>query len=372
MNIYEQQEENKKNTVILLVIFVCFFLFLGLGFDFFILGWNVNQTQLKSTYDPVTATYSAKVVEQHFVPFGTIIALIVGCIASFSGYRNGKRLVLASTGAYPANPDDPQEKIFINIVEEIAIAAGLPKPVAYIVPDPDPNAFATGVDQDDSVIAVTRGLLDVMNREELAGVVAHEMSHIRNYDVRLMTTLTALVGAVNLISGLVTGGGSRRGYYRNRRSGNMPAVGLAGMPGGLGSRFGGAGSASGRGGAAGMPPYVMAILFVIWIIMIILAPMLSTILTMSVSRQREYLADATAAELTRNPKGLISALEKIYSATGPTTSIGKGIAHLCIIDPRGSYMEERSGVASDLMATHPPMQKRILALKVMAYQHPGA
>ena len=372
MNIYEQQEENKTNTIILIVIFVCFFLLLGLGFDFFLLGWNPKQTQLKSTYDPFTGTYSAKVVEKHFVPFGTIIALIVGCIGAFSGYRNGKRLVLASAGAYPANPNDPREKILINVVEEVAIAAGLPRPAAYIIPDPDPNAFATGTDQDDSVIAVTRGLLDVMNREELAGVVAHEMSHILNYDIRLMTTLTALVGAVNLISGLVTGSSerSRGGYYRRRRV--NAAMGLGGIPGGLGTRFGGGSSSSGRGGAAGMPPQVMIILFALWLLLIILAPMLSTILTMAVSRQREYLADATAAELTRNPKGLISALEKIYSATGPTTSIGKGIAHLCIIDPRGSYMEERSGAASDMMATHPPMQKRILALKVMAYQHPAA
>lgn len=365
MNIYEQQAENRKNTSILLVIFVCFFLIIGIGFDFFFLAWQPPAVQLERVYDPLTATYSAKPVRKVFVPFGTLIALVVGFIGAFSGYRNGKRLVLASTGARIANPSNPKEKVFINVVAEIATAAGLPRPVAYIVPDPDPNAFATGTDPDDSVIAVTRGLLDVMTREELAGVVAHEMSHIRNYDVRLMTVLTALVGSVNLISGLISGNG-RDAFGARRHSrvlSNYSAVKLSGNI--MSERISAKGALG--NGKSGIHPYVIIVLFIIWLLLIILAPMLSTIIKMAVSRQREYLADASAAELTRNPKGLISALEKIYAATGPTTSIGKGIAHLCIMDPRGSYMEERSGLAADAFATHPPMQKRILALKAMAY-----
>ncbi|MCR4819862.1 MAG: M48 family metalloprotease [Elusimicrobiales bacterium] len=365
MNIYEQQAENRKNTSILLVIFVCFFLIIGLGFDFFLLAWKPPTVQLKSVYDPHTATYSAKPVRNFFIPFGTLTSLIVGFIGAFSGYRNGKRLVLASTDARMANPNKPNEKVFINIVAEIATAAGLPRPMAYIVPDPDPNAFSTGTDPDDSVIAVTRGLLDVMTREELAAVVAHEMSHIRNYDVRLMTVLTALVGSVNLISGLIIGSRNRDEFGARRNSALMrySAFKLSGCIIADGASVKGTFS----NGKAGIPPHVMIILFLIWLLLIVLSPMLSSILKMAVSRQREYLADASAAELTRNPKGLISALEKIYAATGPTTSIGKGIAHLCIMDPRGSYMEERSGLAADALATHPPMQKRILALKAMAY-----
>ena len=113
----------------------------------------------------------------------------------------------------------------------------------------------------------------------------------------------------------------------------------------------------------------MLILFILWIVLIIFAPLLTSMLKMAVSRQREYLADASAAELTRNPKGLISALEKIYAATGPTASLGEGVSHLCIMDPRGSLVEEKNGFLADLLATHPPMQKRILALKAMAYIH---
>jgi len=227
----------------------------------------------------------------------------------------------------------------------MAIAAGLPKPRVYVVSDSDPNAFATGRGPGHSSIAVTQGLLDTLNREELQGVVAHEMSHIRNLDVRVMTIVAALVGAVALLAdwarrGMMWGGGSRRRGRDDR----------------------------GGGGAASI------FFFVIWLVAIMLAPLLAQALAMMVSRRREYLADASGAELTRNPGGLASALMKIESDVAPTQSIKRGTAHLCIADPLGSKMGLREGFWADLLSTHPPMAKRISLLMQMAYQaspHPA-
>jgi len=146
------------------------------------------------------------------------------------------------------------------------------------------------------------------------------------------------------------------------RGGGRRRLSLGGCGGGSSSSGGGSSSSGGKGGGG-----IIAVLFILWLLLVILSPLLSKLLSMSISRKREYLADAGAAELTRNPAGLISALEKIYAATGPTTGIGSGIAHLCIADPRGSFIEEQSGFMSDLLSTHPPMQKRILALKAMGY-----
>ena len=189
-------------------------------------------------------------------------------------------------------------------------------------------------------MAVTRGLLDTLDREELQGVVAHEMSHIRNLDIRVMTVVAALVGAIALLSdwarrGMRWGGGSRR-----RDSGR------------------------GSGGSG-----VIGILFLaIWLVAIALAPFIAQMLAMMVSRRREYLADASGAELTRNPLGLAHALEKIEGAAAPTEAIKRGSAHLCIADPLGRRMNIREGFWSDLFASHPPMAARIAALKAMAFQ----
>jgi heat shock protein HtpX len=208
----------------------------------------------------------------------------------------------------------------------------------YVVSDPDPNAFATGRGPGHASIAVTRGLLDTLDREELQGVVAHEMSHIKNLDIRVMTIVAALVGAVALLSdwsrrGMMWGGGGRR------RDSDRE-----------------------RGGAAGL------VFFVIWIAAVILAPFMAQMLAMMVSRRREYLADASGAELTRNPQGLARALEKIESAAAPTAAINRGSAHLCIADPLGRQVNLRTGFWADLFASHPPMAARIEALRAMAFQ----
>lgn len=344
MNIYEQQESNKRTTMVLLGAFFLLFLALGIGFDFFLLNFNPAPAEPQYKLN-AQGYYEAHNLTPQLIPYGTIAALLIGVIMVLNSVFNGPKMVLRSTRARRAVSTAPEEKQFINVVREMSIASGLPMPGTYVVPDPDANAFATGFSHDNSVIAVTEGLLKTLNREELQAVVAHEMSHIRNYDMRVMTVAAALMGAIALISDFAGrsfyyGGGRRR----TRVSG-------------------------GRGKGSGP---LIVILFALWLLLVIFAPLLSRILAMAISRQREFLADASAAEMTRNPMGLVSALEKIRSAVHPTKAINNGVAHMCIADPRGSLIEEKSGFAADLLATHPPMEKRILALKMMAYQRAPA
>lgn len=310
MNIYERISANNRASFFILIVFILFFLFIGLGSDYFYSG-------------------------SFRVPLFTSIAFLFGVISSYSGYRYGDRLILSSTGALPLDLNDPKQRQWQNVVEEMSISAGIPLPKTYLINDPDPNAFATGRDLQHSSIAVTRGLLNVLNRDELQGVAAHEMSHIRNFDIRLMLIIAVLVGSIALVSDWTARGLFRRG---SRSSGKS------------------------SGGIAAL------IILVIWLITVILAPILSQILAMFVSRKREYLADASGAELTRNPLGLASALEKIDSSVDPTRSINQGSAHLCIADPKGHPLGVREGRLADLFATHPPISKRIEALRQMAYK----
>jgi heat shock protein HtpX len=345
MNIYEQQASNRRMTAGILAVFVAFFLFLGLGFDYFYTSFNpVPQTTFErnadGNYEARHAGGAAK------IPFATIISLLVGMAMAANSMVNGPRMVLRSTMARRAVTGVEKERQFLNVVAEMATAAGLPAPAAYVVPDPDLNAFATGTTPENSVIAVTEGLLNTLNRQELQAVVAHEMSHIRNYDMRLMTMMAGLIGAIALLSDF---------------------AGRSFRYGGRSSSYGG-GSSSGGSSRKGGGGAVVILFFAVWLVLIILAPLLSRLLAMAISRQREFLADASGAELTRNPLSLVAALEKIRQAVMPTNAINNGVAHMCIADPRGSLIEEKMGFAADLLATHPPMEKRILALKVMAYQ----
>jgi heat shock protein HtpX len=228
-----------------------------------------------------------------------------------------------------------------NVVEEMAIAAGVPKPAVYVIPDPDPNAFATGPDASHASIAATQGLLASLNRDELQGVISHEMSHIRNLDIRLMTVVAAMLGALVLLadwSGRWMRFGSSGGRSRSRGK-------------------------DGKDGGA-----VVLVFLIVWIVAVVLAPILGQLLAMAVSRRREYLADASGAELTRNPLALAGALEKIDAAVQPTAAIKRGTAHLCIADPLGRRLNDSEGGWANLWATHPPMAARIAALKAMGFQ----
>ena len=321
-NIYEQQAHNKSLTVLVLVGFVLFVGFLGFGLDVFLMGYGFGSDE-----------------ETRFpIPVATILAASLGGVNAVRSARYGDAAVLASATAVPVPEDNPKYRQIINVVDEMSSASGLPRPKLYLVPDPDPNAFATGRDPEHASIAVTEGLVERLSRDELQAVIAHEMGHIRNYDIRLMTVVASLIGTVLLITEFGTrmlrfGGG--RGGKKNSKGGG----------GGLG------------------------ILMLVWIVALVLAPIISQLLAMAVSRQREFLADASGAELTRNPGALASALQKITDADEPTRAIKKGTAHLCIADPLGRAANEREGFIADLLATHPPVEKRITLLKAMAYQH---
>jgi heat shock protein HtpX len=315
-NLFEQQKKNLRRTTGILAGFVAFLVFLGIGADFFLYGSGAGPG----------------------FPVATIGALLFGAGSSLWALKAGDRAVLESASAVPIDRSDPRQRILDNVVEEMAIAGGLPKPAVYVIPDRDPNAFATGSGPEKSSVAVTAGLLEALNREELQAVVSHEMAHVKNYDIRLMTVVAALVGSVLLISdwgrrGLGWGGGRRRS-----------------------SRDGGGGGA------------VMLVFLVLWVVSLVLAPLIARLVAMAVSREREYLADASGSELTRNPQALASALEKIDAAKEPTPSIKQGVAHLCIADPRGRLVNEREGGLAELFATHPPIAKRIALLRQMAYQ----
>jgi len=316
LNLFDQQKRNLRRTAAILTGFIAFLVFLGIGADFFLYGSGTGPG----------------------FPVATIGALLFGAGSSLWALHAGDRAVLESASAVPIDRSDPRLRVLDNVVEEMAIAGGLPKPAVYLIPDSDPNAFATGRGPEKSSIAVTAGLLDALNREELQAVVAHEMAHVKNYDVRLMTVVAALVGSVLLISDW-----GRRGL-----------------------RFGGGRRRSSRDGGGG--GVVLVVFLVLWIISLVLAPLIARLVAMAVSREREYLADASGSELTRNPLALASALEKIEAAVAPTPSIKQGVAHLCIADPRGRAVNEREGRLAELFATHPPIAKRIALLRELGYQ----
>jgi len=315
-NLFQQQEANRRRTTWLVIGFVLFFAWLGFGGDYV---WALQG--------------------HHPFPWVGILLTTVAIITAWYTYKTGPEKVLWATGAQELiDPKTDAERQVANVVDEMAIAAGIPRPRLWIIPDDDPNAFATGHDPRDSHIAVTRGLLKICNRDELQAVIAHELGHVKNLDVRLMTTLAALVGAVLLI---------REGMGRMMR-------------GGIPTRGGG-----GRKGKSAGP--LIAILLALWIISWILAPLVTQLLALAVSRRREYLADAMSAQFTRNPLALASALGKIEGASAPTTSIKSGAAHLCICDPLGRRLTNSEGWLADRFATHPPMSMRISRLKGMGY-----
>jgi heat shock protein HtpX len=254
-------------------------------------------------------------------PVIAVIAAIVVVFSTFMSWYQSDRLVIAMTRARPADP--VQYARLHNVVEEIAIAAGLPKPKVYIVDDPAPNAFATGRDPEHGVVAFTTGILQEMNRAELEGVTAHELAHIRNRDTLVSAIAAATAGALAIISDLmfrmmIFGGG------RGRRNSNNAA------------------------GAFGLIAVLVGA---------ILAPIAAVLLQAAISRKREALADATSVEFTRNPSGLRSALEKLAQDNTVVKARASSVAHVWIESP----LDESS--MSKLFATHPPLSDRIAALK---------
>lgn len=326
-DLFSQQAANRRRSAWLVAGFILFFAWVGFGGDLAL---------ALLTADAPPGSY------HHVVPLiGIVTTSVAAGIAAYA-WRYGAERVLWATGAWELiEPATPEQRQLVNVVEEMAIASGLPRPRIWIVPDQDPNAFATGRDPRTANIAVTEGLLATLSRDELQGVVAHELAHVRNDDTRLSTLLAALVGAIALLSdgmGRMLRGGVGRGRGGGER----------------------------RGGRAGAP--LGLVILVLWLLTLVVAPVLARLLAMAVSRKREYLADAAGAQFTRNPAALASALQKLEGAAAPTRTITRGAAHLCIVDPLGSRFTSREGFLGDLMASHPPIAQRIARLRAMAYQ----
>ncbi len=263
---------------------------------------------------------------------GLVIALLVWVILSLIGYFQGDSILLSMSRAKKIKRDDHPR--LYNVVEEMKIASGLEKmPNIYIIDDPALNAFATGRDPNRASVAITSGLLQKLNRDELQGVIAHEISHVKNRDVLLMAMCSILLGTIVLLAWY----GSRLLIF-----GNM-----------TGSRRS---SSSGGGGGAQL------IILVVSLVFMILAPIMAQLIYFAISRKREYLADASAALYTRYPEGLASALEKLGASTGQLKSANKATAPMYIVNP----FRKKGMKASDLSSTHPPISERIRILRAMA------
>ena len=291
---------NRRNSLLLILAFFVFVLVLGYVIGYAWLG------------DPRRAL------------FGLVLALVVGTIAGLVAYFAGDSMVLAASRAKEVQHGDAPQ--LFNVVEEMAIAGGLPLPKVYIIQDTAPNAFATGRDPEHASVAVTSGLLQKLDRDELQGVMAHEMAHVGNFDIRYSMLVGILVGTTVLISDFFL-----RGLW-----------------------FGGGRSREGGG-------YVQIIMMVVAILLAILAPLFARLLQLSISRQREYLADATAVRLTRNPDGLADALQKISGDREVLEVANRATAHLFIVNPVKSFEKRAKG----LFSTHPPIGERIEILRAM-------
>lgn len=295
--LYKQIQENKRKTVLLVTLFSL--LALGAGWA---IGYLFND-------DSLSGLVIALVILAFYIPITYMSA--TSQVLSMSGAREIKRA------------DNPQ---LFGIVEELSIAARVPMPKVYVINDPAPNAFATGIKPEKGAVAFTTGLLERLNREELSGVVAHELAHIRNYDIRLMTICIALVGVIIIIadfgSRMLFWGGGRRSSS-NRKSN--------------------------------------PILLLVALLFVILAPLVAQFARLAVSRNREYLADATAVEFTRNPVGLMNALKKISSDPSEVKHAKEATASMYISQPFRKKRRRRGS----LLATHPPIESRIERLEKM-------
>jgi heat shock protein HtpX len=312
---------NRRRTMLLVAVFIVIFTLLGLGLDFL-----VGDLRVLGDGSVVGA------------PVLMFLALVIGSIQAVISYYGGAQLVLLSVHARELTPDTPKHQTVLDVIREMALAARMPVPRAYIMDDPAPNAFATGRDPAHSVVCVTSGLVDEMDREELQGVIGHEMAHVRDYDIRTMTMVAVLIGGIAMLADF---------FWRWQF-------------------FGGIGRRRSRddegGGQAG------AIIALVVFILMILAPIFSQLLAMAVSRQREYLADAASVEFTRNPRALLRALEHIARTESPLKDASRGVAHLFIVSPLAADEDDDEGFFANLLSTHPPLKRRIARLRALLEQ----
>jgi len=292
--LYELQAENVRRTYLFMAIFSAILFAVGY---FFVWYFNGGTTWI-------------------------IVLVVFIFLYNWFAYENSDKIALASVNARPADPNEYY--VLHNVVEEVAIAAGIPKPKVYVMDEMQPNAFATGKDQNHAAVCVTTGLLSMMNREELQGVIAHEVAHIRNRDILLMTVIGVVVGLVLILRDILFrsmwwGIGGRK---RDRDEGGSVVIILIGL------------------------------------VLSILAPIIVALIRAAISRQREFLADATGAYIIRDPEALASALEKIGSYTRPMRAATQATAHMFISNPFGHV--------DQLFSTHPPIDERIRRLRSLS------
>lgn len=292
---YQAIQSNKRATAFLIVAFTVVIV---------VLGWAFGQ-----------ATDSGS--------FGIIAAVLVATVMNLVGYYKGDAVALAASGARRLEKSDAPE--LWNLVENLAISSGLPMPKLYVINDPALNAFATGRSPERASVAVTTGLVERLTKPELEGVVAHELSHIKNYDIRVMTLVVVLVGVVLLLSDWLL----RVAFVRRGNRDN---------------------------GQAGI------VLLLVGIALAILSPLFAELIKLAVSRRREYLADASGALMTRHPDGLASALEKIAAEDRPLQKANHATAHLFIANPFDPHVTKKF---EQMFSTHPPIEERIRRLRAM-------
>jgi len=307
---YSQIAANKRNSFLLTLVIVVLFALLGFSIGYAI-GGDVTSAL-----------------------FVMVIALVVGALISAGSYFSGDSLVLAASSAKEVDASAAPQ--LMNVIQELAIAANIPMPKVYIIDDTAPNAFATGRDPNHASVAITTGLLQKLDREELQGVMGHELSHVRNFDIRFGLLVAVLVGSIALLADFFLrftfwGGGRRAGGDRDRGGGGL-----------------------------------VVIVYLIAIVLAVIAPFIARMVQLAVSRQREYLADASSVELTRNPHGLENALAKIASDKEVLEVANRATQHLYFTNPIKKF-EERS---SSMFSTHPAIVDRINRLRQLTGDPP--
>lgn len=307
-NIYEVQSSNKRKSALVILFFLIF-----ITFNIYFIS---SAFGLYIGYEPGGLGIAG-------------IALIISGFMSFGGYYFSDRIVLSISKARPA--DKTSDFNFFTVAENLSIGAGIPMPRLYVIDDTAPNAFATGRDPEHAVVCATMGLLQKLDRTELEGVIAHEMTHIKNYDTRLMTVVAVLVGSVALLADFFL----RATWY-------------------------------GRGGKSEKKGNAGAIFLVLGIVFAVLSPIIANLIKLAISRRRELMADAGSVSITRQPSGLISALQKIASDTEPLEVANKATAHLYIENPFKNKFGSAVGTFSNLFNTHPPLEERLKLLRQMA------
>ncbi|MCD4705564.1 M48 family metallopeptidase [bacterium] len=292
-NLYSQIDSNKRKTILLIAVFVIFIIFLG---------WIFGQMY-------------------NFGYYGLGIAIAISISMSLFSYYKGDKVALWTAGAKPIKKEE--NPYAYNMVENLAITAGIPTPKVHIIQDQAMNAFACGRDPEHASVALTTGIIEKLENEELEGVIAHELSHIKNYDIRIMTIVIILVGIIALMADWMIRG-QLFGFGGRDRNKNM-------------------------------------VFIIIGIVLAILSPLIAKLIQLAISRKREFLADADGALLTRYPEGLAKALEKISRENIPLKRANNATSHLYISNPfKGSKNK-----MSKMFSTHPPIQERIRALRNM-------